>query len=101
MTICDACNMCKDFFAIVTAGCGTKFFSVKPIAGYCGARVVSTRSVPPDRAGGEVQRPCQYARCGLGQTAVQERSARVAQPVDAQQIYVGHPSVAPISWAFW
>ena len=42
---------------------------------FCGARVVSTRSVPPDRAGGEVQRPCQYARCGLGQTAL--RSAPV------------------------
>jgi hypothetical protein len=27
--------------------------------------------------------------------------ARVAQQVDLQQIYVGHPSVIPISWAFW
>jgi hypothetical protein len=45
----------------------------------CGARVVSTRSVSPTRACGEVQRPCLYTRCGLGQTALQERARPRAQ----------------------
>jgi hypothetical protein len=35
-----------------------------------GARVVSTRSVPPATATPEVPPPCQYAGWGLGQTAI-------------------------------
>jgi len=61
---------------------------------FCGARDVSTRSAPPERAGGAVQRPCQFAHCGWGPTA--SGSARVGQQADPQQIYVGPPSVAPI-----
>ena len=83
-------------------GCETKFFLVQTHYGAIGGpRVVSTRSVPQVRAGGEVQRPCQYARCGLGQTAVRERSARVAQQANPWQVYVGPPSADLISWAFW
>jgi hypothetical protein len=51
-------------------GWETKFLLVQTHGGCGGARVVSTPSVPPECAGGEVQRPCQSGRCGLGQTAL-------------------------------
>jgi hypothetical protein len=42
----------------------------------------------------------QSARCGLVQTAFREPCAGVGQQADPQQIYMGHPPVVPISWAF-